>query len=134
MLDFSYSSPYPNFDRSKVKGLVVSLITLDPADYPRSAAPKISAGAKSYNVVVEDEKFGKDLQHGKLKKRVTMIPLNKVKTFGMSAQVSLFVPSSLRNTFTLDFHILLQKLQSATHLEGISACHGDLDSPVQRVK
>ncbi|OBZ73328.1 Structural maintenance of chromosomes protein 2 [Grifola frondosa] len=29
-LNFDYASPYPNFDRSKVKGLVASLISLDP--------------------------------------------------------------------------------------------------------
>ena len=87
MLDFSYTSPYPDFDRTKVKGLVASLITLDPADYAKSTALEISAGAKLYNVVVEDEKIGKDLlQHGKLKKRVTIIPLNKIKAFEMSAQ------------------------------------------------
>ena len=117
MLDFSYSSPYPNFDRNKVKGLVVSLITLDPADYPKSTALEISAGAKLYNVVVEDERIGKDLlQHGKLKKRVTIIPLNKIKTFEMSAQVCLFASSSLWNAFIPNIRVLLQKLQSATRL------------------
>ena len=107
MLDFNYSSPYPSFNRSKVKGLVASLITLDPADYPKSTALEISAGAKLYNVVVEDEKIGKDLlRHGKLKKRVTIIPLNKIKTFEMSAQVGLFELSSLGNAFVPNLRIL----------------------------
>lgn len=40
-----------------------------------------------YNVVVEDERVGKDLlQNGKLKKRVTIIPLNKINAFRASAQ------------------------------------------------
>lgn len=88
VLDFNYTSPSPNFDRSKVKGLVVSLITLDSTDYPKSTALEITAGGKLYNVVVQDEKVGKELlQHGRLKKRVTIIPLNKINAFKMSAQV-----------------------------------------------
>ncbi|KAI5123009.1 hypothetical protein M0805_007631 [Coniferiporia weirii] len=86
-LDFSYTSPSPNFDRSKVKGLIASLITLDPSDYPKSTALEITAGGKLYNVVVQDEKVGKELlQNGRLKKRVTIIPLNKINSFKMSAQ------------------------------------------------
>ncbi|TDL23473.1 condensin complex subunit SMC2 [Rickenella mellea] len=86
-LDFSYTPPSPNFDRSKVKGLVASLIHLDAKDYNKSTALEITAGGKLYNVVVEDEKIGKDLlQNGKLKKRVTIIPLNKINAFKMSAQ------------------------------------------------
>lgn len=87
-MDFNYASPYPNFDRSRVKGLVASLITLDASDYDKSTALEITAGGKLYNVVVQDEKVGKDLlQNGKLKKRVTIIPLNKINAFKMSAQV-----------------------------------------------
>lgn len=86
-LDFEYSDPTPHFDRSKVKGLVASLITLDEQHHPKSTALEISAGAKLYNVVVENEQIGKDLlQHGKLKKRVTIIPLNKINAFRASAQ------------------------------------------------
>lgn len=87
-LDFSYSTPSPNFDRSKVKGLVATLIALEPEHYNKSTALEITAGAKLYNVVVENEKVGKELlQNGKLKKRVTIIPLNKINAFKMSAQV-----------------------------------------------
>jgi structural maintenance of chromosome 2 len=87
-LDFSYSTPSPNFDRSKVKGLVASLISLEAKDYDKSTALEITAGGKLYNVVVDDERVGKELlQNGKLKKRVTIIPLNKINVFKMSAQV-----------------------------------------------
>lgn len=93
-LDFDYSLPYPNFDRSKVKGLVASLISLEPTDYNKSTALEITAGGRLYNVVVESEKVGKELlQNGKLKKRVTIIPLNKIDTFKMSAQVREADPS-----------------------------------------
>jgi structural maintenance of chromosome 2 len=72
--------------------LVASLISLEQKDFNKSTALEITAGGKLYNVVVEDEKVGKELlQNGKLKKRVTIIPLNKINAFKMSAQVSKFV-------------------------------------------
>ncbi|KAI0698009.1 condensin complex subunit SMC2 [Cytidiella melzeri] len=78
-LDFNYTPPHPNFDRSKVKGLVASLITLDAENFDKSTALEITAGGRLYNVVVQDEKIGRDLlQHGQLRKRVTIIPLNKI--------------------------------------------------------
>ncbi|EMD35993.1 hypothetical protein CERSUDRAFT_156737 [Gelatoporia subvermispora B] len=79
-LNFDYSAPRPGFDRSKVKGLVASLVSLSPEDYNKSTALEITAGGKLYNVVVESEQIGKDLlQNGRLRKRVTIIPLNKIK-------------------------------------------------------
>jgi structural maintenance of chromosome 2 len=86
-LDFDYSDPYPNFDRNKVKGLVATLVDLDEANYACSTALEICAGGRLYNVVVEDEKTGAALlDKGKLRKRVTLIPLNKINAFRMSAQ------------------------------------------------
>ena len=89
-LDFSYSDPYPNFDRSKVKGLVANLINLEKNMYHNSTALEICAGGRLFNVVVEDEKVGSALlDKGKLRKRVTIIPLNKINAFRMSAEVSI---------------------------------------------
>ncbi|TXT15793.1 hypothetical protein VHUM_00296 [Vanrija humicola] len=86
-IDFTYSDPYPNFDRSKVKGLVATLVDLDKANFASSTALEICAGGKLYNVVVEDEKVGSALlDKGKLRKRVTLIPLNKINAFRMSAE------------------------------------------------
>ena len=71
-----------------MKGLVASLIHLSPEDYNKSTALEITAGGKLYNVVVQDERVGQDLlQNGRLKKRVTIIPLNKINAFRMAAQV-----------------------------------------------
>lgn len=71
-----------------MKGLVASLVHLKPEDYPKSTALEITAGRKLYNVVVQDEKVGKDLlQNGRLKKRVTIIPLNKINAFKVSEKV-----------------------------------------------
>ncbi|EPQ29965.1 uncharacterized protein PFL1_02637 [Pseudozyma flocculosa PF-1] len=86
-MDFQYADPEPGFDRSRVKGLVASLIELDERNHRYSTALEICAGGRLYNVVVEDETVGsKLLANGRLKKRVTLIPLNKINAFVASAQ------------------------------------------------
>ncbi|KAL6711008.1 Structural maintenance of chromosomes protein 2 [Coniothyrium glycines] len=86
-IDFSYSDPAPNFDRSRVKGLVASLFTLDKEHSRAGTALEIAAGGRLYNVVVDSAATGKQLlENGKLKKRVTIIPLNKIAPFKASAQ------------------------------------------------
>ncbi|KAI9291668.1 hypothetical protein K502DRAFT_121178 [Neoconidiobolus thromboides FSU 785] len=45
-LEFKYSDPYPNFDRSKVKGLVAELFSLDDKQY--ATALEICAGVLGY--------------------------------------------------------------------------------------
>ena len=92
-LDFNYSDPTANFDRSKVKGLVANLITLNQEDYNKATALEIAAGGRLYNVVVENERVGKDLlEKGRLKKRVTIIPLNKISAHKLSSQVNTYLP------------------------------------------
>ncbi|BEI84504.1 hypothetical protein CcaverHIS002_0411080 [Cutaneotrichosporon cavernicola] len=87
LLDFEYTDPYPNFDRNKVKGLVATLVDLDETNYSCSTALEICAGGRLYNVVVDDAKTGAALLgQGKMRKRVTIIPLNKINAFRLSAQ------------------------------------------------
>ena len=86
-IDFNYADPVPNFDRSKVKGLVAQLFTLDKEHTKAGTALEICAGGRLYNVVVDSEVTGTQLlQKGKLRKRVTIIPLNKIASFKASAQ------------------------------------------------
>ncbi|KAK4450073.1 SMC2-like protein [Podospora aff. communis PSN243] len=86
-IDFNYSDPVPNFDRSKVKGLVAQLFTLDKEHTRAGTALEICAGGRLYNVVVDTEVTGTQLlKDGKLRKRVTIIPLNKIAAFRASAQ------------------------------------------------
>jgi len=86
-LDFNYTPP-PGFDTRKVKGLVASLLALKPEDHGKSTALEIAAGGKLYNVIVENERVGKDLlERGGIKKRVTLVPLNKIRAFKLSAEV-----------------------------------------------
>ena len=86
-IDFSYSDPSPGFDRSKVKGLVAQLFTLDREKTQTGTALEICAGGRLYNVVVDSAETGTQLlQNGKLRKRVTIIPLNKISAFRASAE------------------------------------------------
>ena len=86
-LDFSYSDPHPGFNRSKVKGLVAQLFTLDKDKTHAGTALEICAGGRLYNVVVDSAETGSQLlQNGKLRKRVTIIPLNKISAFKASAE------------------------------------------------
>ncbi|KAJ1654457.1 Structural maintenance of chromosomes protein 2 [Dispira simplex] len=86
-LDFVYADPTRGFDRSTVKGLVANLITLDSAHYQASTALEICAGGRLYNVVVDNEAVGTQLlKHGKLRRRVTILPLNQIQAFRVSAE------------------------------------------------
>lgn len=86
-IDFSYADPSPNFDRSKVKGLVAQLFTLDKEKIQAGTALEICAGGRLYNVVVDTSETGTQLlQNGKLRKRVTIIPLNKISAFKASSE------------------------------------------------
>lgn len=85
-VDFHFSDPSPNFDRSRVKGLVAQLFTLDKDKSVAGTALEICAGGRLYNVVVDTAETGTQLlRNGKLKKRVTIIPLNKISAFKASA-------------------------------------------------
>ncbi|CAM9869354.1 unnamed protein product, partial [Heterosigma akashiwo] len=66
-LAFEFRDPEPRFDRARrVRGPVARLV-------------RVAAGGKLYQVVVDTEQTGKLLlEKGKLKKRVTIIPLNKI--------------------------------------------------------
>ena len=91
-LDFEYSLPHPNFDRNRVKGLVANLVALDQVNYNAATALEITAGGRLYNVVVESADVGKQLlQNGRLKRRVTLIPLDKIQGFCVSPQVRAFI-------------------------------------------
>uniref|UniRef100_A0A9J8BTS6 Structural maintenance of chromosomes protein n=1 Tax=Cyprinus carpio carpio TaxID=630221 RepID=A0A9J8BTS6_CYPCA len=76
-LRFEYTNPDKNWDRSKVKGLVANLFTV--TDVSNATALEVVAGGRLYNVVVDNEVTGKKLlEKGELKRRYTIIPLNKI--------------------------------------------------------
>ncbi|XP_072173354.1 structural maintenance of chromosomes protein 2-like [Diadema setosum] len=83
-LQFEYKDPEKNFDRSKVHGLVARLVKIKDVKYATSL--EVAAGRKLYNVVVDTEMTGKKLlQKGELKRRYTIIPLNKISARSISS-------------------------------------------------
>eukprot|EP00933_Yihiella_yeosuensis_P044862 TRINITY_DN40139_c0_g1_i1.p1 TRINITY_DN40139_c0_g1~~TRINITY_DN40139_c0_g1_i1.p1 ORF type:complete len:1222 (-),score=402.44 TRINITY_DN40139_c0_g1_i1:218-3883(-) len=87
-IDFQFADPYRGFDRSTVKGVVAKLFHIKPdfAQYHR--ALEVCAGGRLFFVAVDNEETGKALlEKGQLRRRVTIIPLNKVQDFSMSQQV-----------------------------------------------
>jgi structural maintenance of chromosome 2 len=85
--DFQYTPP-PNFDKSKVKGLVANLISISKNNLDKANALEVCAGSKLYQVVVDDENTASQLiQKGQLRRRVTIIPLNKIHSFKVKAEV-----------------------------------------------
>ncbi|KAJ3123651.1 Structural maintenance of chromosomes protein 2 [Nowakowskiella sp. JEL0407] len=86
-VSFNYEKPSPDFDRSQVKGLVANLVNLSKENVNCATALEVCAGGRLYNVVVSTEKVGTQiLEKGKLKKRVTIIPLNKIQSFVITAE------------------------------------------------
>ncbi|EOA23418.1 hypothetical protein CARUB_v10016600mg [Capsella rubella] len=78
-VQFTYRDPVKNFDRSKVKGVVAKLIKVN--DRSSMTALEVTAGGKLFNVIVDTEDTGKQLlQKGDLRRRVTIIPLNKIQS------------------------------------------------------
>ncbi|NXV50239.1 SMC2 protein, partial [Uria aalge] len=76
-LQFEYKHPEKNWNPNHVKGPVVSLITVK--DVSKAKALEAAAGGKLYNIIVDTEVTGKKLlEKGELKRRYTIIPLNKI--------------------------------------------------------
>ncbi|KAH8584136.1 condensin complex component SMC2 [Cryptosporidium sp. chipmunk genotype I] len=68
---------YSKAQKTKVKGSVFELI--DYLDYKYSTALEMIAGGRLYNLVVENHETGKKLlSTGLIKKRITIIPLDKI--------------------------------------------------------
>ena len=55
-IDFSYSDPTPNFDRTQVKGLIAQLFTLPEQNFKSATALEICAGGRLYNVFTQLKK------------------------------------------------------------------------------
>jgi len=84
--DFEYTDPHRGFDRRKVHGKLAKLFQVENAANCR--AIEICAGGRLYNVVVDHNETAKALlQKGRLKSRVTIIPLNKIASNSISAAV-----------------------------------------------
>lgn len=85
-VDFNYSKPSDSFKATSVKGVVAQLFSLEESKYQAATALEVCAGGRLYQVVVDtDSTASQLLQNGKLRRRVTIIPLNKISAFKISA-------------------------------------------------
>lgn len=76
--EFRYADPYPRFDRRKVHGLVAKLIRVK--DPKLTTAIEVTAGGRLFQVVVDTDSTANDLlKRGRLARRVTILPLNKIR-------------------------------------------------------
>ena len=76
-LSFNFTDPVKGFDRTKVKGLVARLFTVQ--NQKHATALEVVAGKKLFQVVVDEAITAKALLNkGKLQKAVTIIPLDKI--------------------------------------------------------
>lgn len=86
-LEFSYTKPTSNFNARSVKGVVAQLFSLDEDKAASATALEVAAGGRLYNIVVDNEVTGSQLlERGQLRKRVTIIPLNKIAARTLSQQ------------------------------------------------
>ncbi|KAG0690112.1 Structural maintenance of chromosomes protein 2 [Pichia californica] len=77
--DFTYEKPTSDFNSNSVKGLCGELFGLPPNNQRTATALEVCAGYKLFNVVVDTERTGSLLlEKGRLRKRVTIVPLNKI--------------------------------------------------------
>lgn len=83
-IDFKFKPPN-GFDTSSVKGVVAQLFSLEEKNYEAATALEVAAGGKLYQVVVDtDTTATQIIKHGQLKRRVTIIPLNRVSALGFA--------------------------------------------------
>lgn len=87
-LDFYYERPHPNFDDRLVQGVVAQLFELPESSYDKAIALQTCAGGRLYNIVVKTSEVASQLlERGRLRKRVTMIPLDKINPNVLGAAV-----------------------------------------------
>ncbi|KAJ1680391.1 Structural maintenance of chromosomes protein 2 [Spiromyces aspiralis] len=92
--DFQYTDPIPNFDRTRVKGLVAQLFTIKEANKHATDALELCAGGQLFNVVVQDDQTGALLlERGRLRQRFTILPLNRLTSKRADARVVEFAKS-----------------------------------------
>ncbi|XP_067931601.1 structural maintenance of chromosomes protein 2-like [Watersipora subatra] len=76
-LQFDYTAPDRNFPHKKVRGPVAKLIQVK--DVSTATALEVVAGGKLYNIVVDDDKTAQVLlDKGQLRRKYTILPLNKL--------------------------------------------------------
>lgn len=85
-IDFAYSDPTPNFNRNLVRGVAAQLFTLKESETDKAMALQVCAGGRLFNVIVDTSDVASQiLEKGQLRKRVTIIPLDKISSRPLGA-------------------------------------------------
>lgn len=106
-IDFDYSTPYQNFDHSSVKGVAVQLFQLNDAHSDKALALQVCAGGRLYNTIVETADVASSLlEKGNLKKRVTIIPLDKISTRSIPQNIVDYAKSLCPNKVDLAIRLI----------------------------
>lgn len=87
-LDFQYNRPSQDFNDQLVRGVVAQLFNLPETSHDKALALQVCAGGRLYNVVVDTSDVASQLlEKGQLKRRVTIIPLDKISSRKLDHQV-----------------------------------------------
>ncbi|CCF59325.1 hypothetical protein KAFR_0G02930 [Kazachstania africana CBS 2517] len=107
-IEFNYTRPSANFDPKSVKGVAAQLFTVDQQQFDNAIALQVCAGGRLYNIIVDNEITASQLlERGRLKKRVTIIPLSKIATRTLN-----------KNTLALAKELAPGKVELALNLIG----------------
>lgn len=102
--DFRFADPHPGFDRRRVRGTVGKLMHVRHKATAR--ALEVVAGGRLYQVVVDTDATANDLlKHGRLTKRVTILPLNKI-SHGVLSEARLARAKGLEPQCELALHLI----------------------------
>ncbi|SCU81061.1 LAMI_0B04654g1_1 [Lachancea mirantina] len=106
-LDFSYSKPNSNFNPKSVKGVAAQLFTLKSEHMNSATALQVCAGGRLFNIVVDNEITASQLlEKGKLRKRVTIIPLNKISARRLQESTVAFAKKVAPNSVELALDLI----------------------------
>lgn len=106
-LRFNYSKPSPDFDDSQVRGIVAQLFNLPEESNDQAVALQICAGGRLYNVVVDNSEVASQLlERGQLKRRVTMIPLDKINSKSLDPLIVQYAKKLAPNKVELALNLI----------------------------
>lgn len=131
-IDFNYTKPYANFDLLSVKGVAVQLFNLGEQHLDKALALQVCAGGRLYNVIVDNANTASALlEKGQLKRRVTIIPLDKISARSIPQDTVSYAKDKCPGKVELSLNLINfeQELQTAmTYIFGTTFICQDPDT------
>ena len=94
-----------------MKGRLGSLVKLSKENHDKATALETAAGARLWNVIVDDENVGKTLLGLRLQKRVTLIPLNKIEGRRLDQRVTCLSYPFLHSILMQEYSLMISLLR-----------------------